>query len=152
MEWKYYWPNVVRCYQVIIEGWPEKIPFANLSQASSAFSELQNLLKRWQDGDTYWKKLMEVELDDLEMKRMEKIQSGEIQLPPPHHRGSDYGKKRTHSPNSEAERCQTKKYKSASTVADASDEDDSADPDAMPGGSSSAATAARLSPDIPATL
>lgn len=27
MEWKHYWRNIVRRYQVMIEGWPKTIPF-----------------------------------------------------------------------------------------------------------------------------
>ncbi|KAG1797630.1 hypothetical protein EV424DRAFT_1292587, partial [Suillus variegatus] len=36
MQWTHYFRNVVQRYQVAIEGWPDNIPFTNLSQVSSA--------------------------------------------------------------------------------------------------------------------
>jgi len=55
MEWKHYWWKVVACHKVRIEGWPDSIPFKNLSEASSSLPELKMLLERWEDGRTRWK-------------------------------------------------------------------------------------------------
>ena len=80
MEWKHYWVKVVARYNVVIEGWPDGIPFKNLSLASSPLPVLNNLLHSWQDGMTHWKKLTSDETDQLidDMKAR-----GEIQEPEP---------------------------------------------------------------------
>jgi hypothetical protein len=44
MEWKHYWRNVVRRHQVVIEGWPDAIPFRNLSETSNSLANLETLL------------------------------------------------------------------------------------------------------------
>ena len=91
MEWKHYWVKVVARYNVVIEGWPDGIPFKNLSLASSPLPVLNNLLHSWQDGMTHWKKLTSDETDQLidDMKAR-----GEIQEPEPRRVRSDRGKKR----------------------------------------------------------
>ncbi|KAM6492469.1 hypothetical protein JOM56_012193, partial [Amanita muscaria] len=65
MEWKHYWEHVVCRYSVAIEGWPNTIPFKNLSEASTAYAELEMLLQQWRSGKTYWKKLTADELKAL---------------------------------------------------------------------------------------
>ncbi|KAF8331524.1 hypothetical protein F5887DRAFT_828945, partial [Amanita rubescens] len=62
MEWKLYFRNVVKRYQVLIEGWPPEIDFVNLSDASSSVDTLERLLRKWKQGTTYWKKLTQEEL------------------------------------------------------------------------------------------
>ena len=91
MEWKHYWVKVVARYNVVIEGWPDGIPFKNLSVASSPLPALNTLLHSWQDGMTHWKKLTLDETDQLidDMKAQ-----GEIQDPEPRRARSDRGKKR----------------------------------------------------------
>jgi hypothetical protein len=44
MQWKYYLRNVVQHYQVLLEGWPKKVPFENLSEASSSIADLEDIL------------------------------------------------------------------------------------------------------------
>jgi hypothetical protein len=94
MEWKYYWRNVVKRYHVMIEGWPDKIPFRNLSDASSPLPDLENLLRKWRNGKIYWKKLTENEINALDLERNAQIENGELDAPVPRRRRSDYGKKR----------------------------------------------------------
>lgn len=65
MEWKHYWQKVVAHHKVAIEGWPDNIPFKNLSEASSALHELKSLLEQWQDGRIHWKKLTDEEAERL---------------------------------------------------------------------------------------
>jgi hypothetical protein len=93
MEWKHYWRNVVKRYHVIIEGWPDKIPFRNLSDASSPLPDLENLLRKWRNGKTYWKTLTEDEIKVLDLEHDAQIENGELDAPIPRRRRSDYGKK-----------------------------------------------------------
>ncbi|KAG1724450.1 uncharacterized protein EDB91DRAFT_1023468, partial [Suillus paluster] len=41
MQWVHYFHNVIQCYQVVVEGWPNNIPFTNLSNISSAIPDLE---------------------------------------------------------------------------------------------------------------
>ncbi|KAG1720808.1 hypothetical protein EDB19DRAFT_1597968, partial [Suillus lakei] len=41
MQWTHFFRNIVKCYSVVIEGWPEQIPFVNLSTASSSLTDLE---------------------------------------------------------------------------------------------------------------
>ena len=61
MQWMHYFRNIVTRYRVTIEGWPLTIPFANLSSMSSSFSHLETLLRKWEMGSTFWKKLSKEE-------------------------------------------------------------------------------------------
>ncbi|KAG1719213.1 hypothetical protein EDB19DRAFT_1585549, partial [Suillus lakei] len=61
MQWIHYFRNIIQCYQVVIEGWPNNIPFANLSKASSAIPDLEMLLRKWESGTTYWKAIDDAE-------------------------------------------------------------------------------------------
>lgn len=94
MEWKHYWRNVVRRYQVIIEGWPSSVAFRNLSETSTSLSELELLLDGWRNGRVYWTELSNSELEDHEATRKENIRNGEAQASPKRQRRSDHGKKR----------------------------------------------------------
>ncbi|KAG2365336.1 hypothetical protein BDR07DRAFT_1481456 [Suillus spraguei] len=53
MHWAHYWRNVVQRYLVVIEGWPENIPFVNLSTVSSALPDLEMLLDKWKTGEIH---------------------------------------------------------------------------------------------------
>ncbi|KAG2343956.1 hypothetical protein BDR05DRAFT_866116, partial [Suillus weaverae] len=57
MQWAHYFHNIVQCYQVMVDGWPNNVPSANLSQVSSALPELERLLCKWESGTTHWKTL-----------------------------------------------------------------------------------------------
>jgi len=116
MEWKNYWDKVVQRYRVKIEGWPSGIPFANLSEASSALPELKNLLQQWQDGRTHWRKLSHTEYTALELEHNHQIETQEISPPAPRRRRSDYGKKRSRG-----------KYKSVAEITQSNDEDEDTD-------------------------
>jgi hypothetical protein len=114
MQWVYYYRNVIQRYQVVVEGWPEKIPFTNLSQVSSALPDLQMLLRKWESGATYWKSLSDEEFEELRKEREEKLESGELADQRRRPR-SDKGKKRTEMRKSTAQR---KQFKSAETISD----------------------------------
>ncbi|KAG1731404.1 hypothetical protein EDB19DRAFT_1640861, partial [Suillus lakei] len=43
-----YWHNMVQWYLVVVEDWPDNIPFVNLSNVSSALPDLEMLLHKWQ--------------------------------------------------------------------------------------------------------
>jgi len=119
MQWAQYFWNVVSRYQVAIEGWPESIPFANLSGASSSSSQLEILLWKWEMGTTYWKELTDEELEELRQKRNTQIEDGEIQEPS-RHTHSDKGKK--HVRRSSDDPPSRKKYKSAESIVNSDDE------------------------------
>ncbi|KAI6026437.1 hypothetical protein BKA83DRAFT_4462843 [Pisolithus microcarpus] len=120
MQWAQYFQNVVARYRVIIDGWPEAIPFANLSSMSSSLPQLEILLRKWEMGTTCWKALSDDEFKQLQQKRSEELESGGIE---------------------ECSRCtcsdkataSNKKYKSAATIDDEDDEGD-----VGPGGSAQA--------------
>jgi hypothetical protein len=90
MEWKHYWRKVVAHHKVAIEGWPDNIPFKNLSEASSALHKLKSLLEQWQDGRIHWKKLTDEEAERLfeEHRAQGKVPEAT------RHTQSDRGKKR----------------------------------------------------------
>ena len=93
MEYVDYHRKVVHRYQVVLEGWPQTLPFKAPSKCSSLFLELMDLLWRLHNGNTYWKTLTNKELGALEKELEEKIASREITQPVPQHRCSDHGKK-----------------------------------------------------------
>ncbi|KAG1717170.1 hypothetical protein EDB19DRAFT_1923946 [Suillus lakei] len=109
MQWADYFHNVVNPYQVAIKGWPEHIPFTNLSKASNTLPDLKHLLDCWQTGSTAWKVLDDEELAQLRHEHDEKINSSQI-IESHCRTRSDKGKKR-------------KKYKSAETVESSDDEE-----------------------------
>ncbi|KAG1799830.1 uncharacterized protein HD556DRAFT_1230959 [Suillus plorans] len=116
MQWTHYFRNVVQRYQVAIEGWPDNIPFANLSQVSSARPDLEMLYSKWESKQIKWKVLTDEEFEELYSKRQGQIDRGEIV---DHRRRtrSDKGKKRkglaaATNPN------RRKKYKSSETIED----------------------------------
>ncbi|KAL4077484.1 hypothetical protein J3A83DRAFT_4087980, partial [Scleroderma citrinum] len=65
MQWAHYFHNIIACYLVTIEGWPNCIPFTNLSTVSSALLDLEMLLRMWESGSIYWKQLSEEEYEAL---------------------------------------------------------------------------------------
>ena len=122
MEWKHYFAKVVQRHKVIVEGWPNAIPFKNLGEGSGVLAELENLLEMWQTGMTYWKAITEDELRVLENKRQQEIDAGNILAPVERRRRSDYGQKRKRTSNGDSEdgnhqpRRASKKSKSTETI------------------------------------
>jgi hypothetical protein len=127
MQWKLYWQNIVQRYQVVIDGWLAHIPFKNLSDCSSALSELENLLCMWKTGEVHWRKITAMEFRGVESKRDNDVDDGVIEPPAPRCRHSDFGKKHPHPESSSAKaRRPSKKHKSRAHVDDSnSDNDDS---------------------------
>ena len=142
MEYVDYHRKVIRRYQVVLEGWPQTLPFKAPSECSSSFLELKDLLQRLRTGNTYWKTLTNEELGALEKELEEKFASGEITRPIPRRRRSDHGKKRKRvqqedsSSGSEDEapskqqKTKHKKTKRKHTSAPTIDSDDEPQPDA----------------------
>lgn len=81
MQWVQYFRNIVTRYSVVVEGWPEHIPFANLSGASSALPQLEQLLRQWELGTTFWKRITEADLTQMRSEREARITSGELVEP-----------------------------------------------------------------------
>jgi hypothetical protein len=102
MEWKHYWRNVVKRYKVVIEGWPNNIPFRNLSDASSSLPDLETLLRKWRSGKIFWKVVTDNELKELDSNRDTQIESGDLEVPAPRRRRSDYGRKHRGKPTDDA--------------------------------------------------
>ncbi|KIK22965.1 hypothetical protein PISMIDRAFT_101420, partial [Pisolithus microcarpus 441] len=65
MQWAHYFRNIIAHYLVAIEGWPDHIPFANLSTVSSALPDLEMLLRMWESRSIYWKQLSNEEYEAL---------------------------------------------------------------------------------------
>jgi len=119
MEWKNYFQKVVQCQMVIIKGWPNAMPFKNLSEISSTFVDPENLFNMWQTGQTYWKMITEDEPQALEKKRQEQIDAGEITAPIECRCCSDYGKKHKQIGDKDGEdqiHWRSKKHKSVDTI------------------------------------
>lgn len=79
MQWAYYFRNIVQRYQVMVDGWPDNVPFANLSKVSSALPELERLLRKWESGTTHWKTLTDDEFEKIHQEHNAKLDSGEIE-------------------------------------------------------------------------
>jgi hypothetical protein len=126
MEWKHYWRNVVKRYQVIIKGWPDNIPFRNLSESSNSLSDLKTLQRKWSCGGIYWKKLLAQELQELDLRHDHQIKQGEEEVPAPQHRCSDFGKKCSRS-NTTGSSTQKKNKKSRKVISDAEDTEEELD-------------------------
>jgi hypothetical protein len=122
MQWVHYFRNIVQRYQVIVEGWPESIPFTNLSKVSSVLPELEKLLYKWESGTTYWRTIDDEELEQLRQEHNEKVESGEINQ---RRTRSDKGKKHKRPAGTEADKSgpRRKKYKSAEVIEDSDDTD-----------------------------
>ncbi|KAI5980855.1 hypothetical protein EDD15DRAFT_2133692, partial [Pisolithus albus] len=122
MQWAHYFRNVVTRYLVAIEGWPGRIPFANLSTVSSALPDLEMLLRMWESGSTFWKSLNNEEYEALCRERDAKLNSGEL-VERTRRTRSDKGTKRT-GQNLTTTRNSRRTFKSAATVpSDAEDEE-----------------------------
>ncbi|TFY61512.1 hypothetical protein EVJ58_g4481 [Rhodofomes roseus] len=68
MHWPTYWKDVVARYHVIIEGWPGDVPFRNLSDVSN-LGKLEQLLRGWQNGDIYFRRISDAEFAVLNAQR-----------------------------------------------------------------------------------
>ncbi|KAG2155233.1 uncharacterized protein EDB93DRAFT_1101806 [Suillus bovinus] len=113
MHWAHYWWNIVQRYLVVIEGWPENIPFVNLSTVSSTLPDLEMLLDKWETGEIHWKHLDKDKYEKLRQERHEKVSSGKV-IEKRRQTRSDKGKKHD-QPSNHSSHCR-KTYKSAQTV------------------------------------
>ena len=95
MHWKHYWRNIVARYHVVIEGWPDNIPFKNLSEVSSSLPSLESLLRKLEAGKIYWKSISAKEFKEIEAARNAGLEAGTVELPSSRRTRSDKGKKRS---------------------------------------------------------
>ncbi|KAG2336019.1 hypothetical protein BDR05DRAFT_953652 [Suillus weaverae] len=72
MWWVHYGHNVVSHYQVIVKGWPDRIPFDNLSKAASGITALEDLKERWKFRETAWRQLDKEEFQELDQEPCKK--------------------------------------------------------------------------------
>ena len=79
MHWSKYWELIVAPHKVIIEGWPENLAFANLSQASKSIADLEDLVRWWQTGKTRWRWISDEEFDKMDEERTDKIDKGKLE-------------------------------------------------------------------------
>ena len=94
MRWKFYWRDVVERYRVVIKGWPNNIPFANLSVVSSGVPTLETLLRKLESGAIHWQSISEEEYEDLNKQRIIDIENGVVAVPDSCKKRSDKGTKR----------------------------------------------------------
>ena len=85
--------KAIQHHKIIIKGWPNAIPFKNLSKGLGALMELENLLEMWQIDMTYWKAITEDKLQVLENKCQQEIDVGNILALVEHCRHSNYGQR-----------------------------------------------------------
>jgi hypothetical protein len=126
MEYKHYWCNVVMRYHVIIEGWPESIPFCNLSDTLSPLDSLEKLLWRWQNGRTFWKKLTDDEFRKIEREHTTQGENDGLDACAPRRCRSDYGRKRTRTKEGPESRRKRQKSKHMVHEDDESEDSDGA--------------------------
>ncbi|KAI0074490.1 hypothetical protein K474DRAFT_1677051 [Panus rudis PR-1116 ss-1] len=76
MRWPSYWKDIVVKYRVHIQGWPyDEVPFRNLSDVSN-LQKLELLLKGWQDGTIYFRRLSEDEFNSLSAQQASYVDTG----------------------------------------------------------------------------
>ncbi|GBE86669.1 hypothetical protein SCP_0905490 [Sparassis crispa] len=75
MRWPSYWKDIVQRYHVMIVGWPEEVPFKNLSQVSN-LAKLEILLRKWQNNETRFRRITDAELTVLSTEREARIEAG----------------------------------------------------------------------------
>ncbi|OSC97083.1 hypothetical protein PYCCODRAFT_1377920 [Trametes coccinea BRFM310] len=63
MKWSTYWRDIVYEHAVAVEGWPDDIPFENLSSATSSLARLELLCVKWMVGTTRFRSVPLEELD-----------------------------------------------------------------------------------------
>ncbi|KAG6372660.1 hypothetical protein JVT61DRAFT_7412 [Boletus reticuloceps] len=107
MQWKYYFCNVVSRYKVAIKGWPDEVPFKNLSEVSCSLALLEMLYQKWKDKEVSWEELSPAKYEKLCRTCNEQISRGEI-TEPVHRLWSDRGTKRMRDETSDQNRCKKK--------------------------------------------
>ncbi|CCM02665.1 uncharacterized protein FIBRA_04769 [Fibroporia radiculosa] len=64
MHYATYWRDIVVRYRVMIDGWPQDIPFKNLSNISNN-GILDRLLQGWQSGGIHFRRISDAEFASL---------------------------------------------------------------------------------------
>ncbi|TDL13891.1 hypothetical protein BD410DRAFT_846538 [Rickenella mellea] len=124
MKWKNYWQDIVSKYRVVIEVWPENIPFGNLSDIVTNIPDFERLLRKWKTNTIYFRQIDDNEYDKLQVERDEKLESGELEEPRRKIR-SDKGKKRPRKDSSKGQ--SRKKARTVSSEEFIADSGDNAD-------------------------
>lgn len=121
MHWAHYFRNVVARYMVIIKGWPNEIPFTNLSNVSSSLAQLKMLHRKWEMGLVCWEKLMEAEFEQLRWECNEQVKSQAI-TESIHCVRSNKGKKHSGRSQRGTRPCHNQDYRSADIINDSNDD------------------------------
>ena len=95
MHWTHYWRDIVTRHHVIIDGWPDNVPFKNLSDVSSSLQALESLLRKWESGEVFWKLLTDVEFKEMDLERDASIENGMTLESHARRTHSDKGKKQS---------------------------------------------------------
>ncbi|KDQ59630.1 hypothetical protein JAAARDRAFT_56629 [Jaapia argillacea MUCL 33604] len=95
MKWTQYWWDIVTKYRVVVDGWPNSIPFGNLSDVVKTLHEYESLTRKWQKGKIFFKTLSEQEFAEMDEDQQQQIDNGEIDIPT-RKTCSDKGQKRVH--------------------------------------------------------
>ncbi|PCH44528.1 hypothetical protein WOLCODRAFT_139056 [Wolfiporia cocos MD-104 SS10] len=68
MRYNTYWKDIVTRYRVVIQGWPQDVPFRNLSDVSN-LGKLDILLQGWQSGTIRFRHITDEEYEFLSAER-----------------------------------------------------------------------------------
>ncbi|KAI5991220.1 hypothetical protein EDD15DRAFT_2197644 [Pisolithus albus] len=120
MQWSAYFARVVSRYLVIVDGWPDNIPFVNLSSVSSSLPQLERLLNKWETGEIQWKCITQQELSRMQDERCTQLETGQA-IEPKRRTHSDKGKTHKKSSGNQARQRQT--FKSTAVIGNSDGED-----------------------------
>ncbi|KAI5987053.1 hypothetical protein EDD15DRAFT_2145848, partial [Pisolithus albus] len=120
MQWSAYFARVVSRYLVIVDGWPDNIPFVNLSSVSSSLPQLERLLNKWETGEIQWKRITQQELSRMQDERRTQLETGQA-IEPKRRTRSDKGKTHKKSSGNQARQRQT--FKSTAVIGNSDGED-----------------------------
>ncbi|KAL0576684.1 hypothetical protein V5O48_005311 [Marasmius crinis-equi] len=94
MQYERFDTTITLRYRVIVEGWPQGIPFQKPSAFGGALDPLFRLRNAWQAGEAHFRKMGEEEFQKWQAERAEKIRTGDI-VPKTRKKRSDAGVKRS---------------------------------------------------------
>ncbi|KAL0575882.1 hypothetical protein V5O48_006104 [Marasmius crinis-equi] len=94
MQYERFDTTITLRYRVIVEGWPQGIPFQKPSAFGGALDPLFRLRNAWQAGEAHFRKMNDEEFQKWQADRAEKIRTGDI-IPKTRKKRSDAGVKRS---------------------------------------------------------
>ncbi|KIK14149.1 hypothetical protein PISMIDRAFT_31880, partial [Pisolithus microcarpus 441] len=90
MQWMAYFAHIVTQHLIIVAGWPDNIPFVNLSSVSSSLPQLKWLLHQWETGEIHWQHITQQELSRMQDEQCTQTEMGQV-IKPKHRTRSDKG-------------------------------------------------------------